>query len=434
MLYVFIRNLGALSLYKRLGFEIVQTVGESRYILKRDSRKYYEAYDERYRIAHEKGMRWMGGSSTPIVGEILEKYRIRHEQPLLEIGCGEGRDAFPLLQQGYRVLATDISREAIAYCKKQMPLYQEHFCVLDCLSGTLPEKFDCILAIAVVHMLVADEDRMAFYRFIRNHLSDRGIALICTMGDGVQEVRSNIAEAFSLQRRQHESGQMLVPATSCRMVSWERFEGELLGSGLRILEKGITDALPDFNSLMYAVVEGENRMEEWILTRPTPEYGAQLAEYRQEFLEADSSMDGCGPLGRFEDMEAYIRLCADYENPATVPEQLVPATQLLFIRKRDNMLVGMLQIRHFLNEYLEKYAGHIGYSVRPSQRRKGYAKQMLKLALPFCRELGLERVLISCIDGNLASEKTILANGGIYESTVHEPDRELYLKRFWISL
>ena len=175
-------------------------------------------------------------------------------------------------------------------------------------------------------------------------------------------------------------------------------------------------------------------MEDFILMRPTSEYASQIAEYRQEFLDAGDSMDGCGPLRRVEDPEEYIKICKDYEDPDRVPSHLVLATQFFFIRKCDNKLVGMLQVRHYFNEYLEKYAGHIGYSVRPSERRKGYAKEMLKAALPFCREIGLTKVLISCIDGNVGSEKTILANGGVYESTVHEPNEDRDLKRFWIEL
>ena len=175
-------------------------------------------------------------------------------------------------------------------------------------------------------------------------------------------------------------------------------------------------------------------MEELILIRPTCEYASQIAEYRQEFLDAGDSMDGTGPLRRFGDPEEYIKTCAEYEDKQTVPSNLVPATQLFLIRKSDNKLVGMLQVRHCFNDYLEKYAGHIGYSVRPSERRKGYAKEMLKMALPFCREIGLDKVLISCIDGNIGSEKTILANGGVYESTVHEPNDNVDLKRFWITL
>lgn len=174
--------------------------------------------------------------------------------------------------------------------------------------------------------------------------------------------------------------------------------------------------------------------DEFILVRPTSEYANQIAEYRQEFLDVGDSMDGTGPLRRFEKPEEYIKTCAEYEDPEKVPLHLVPATQFLFVRKNDNKLVGMLQVRHYFNDYLEKYAGHIGYSVRPSERRKGYAKQMLKTALPFCRELGLDKVLITCVDGNIGSEKTILANGGIYESTVNEPNEHKDLKRFWIEL
>ena len=175
-------------------------------------------------------------------------------------------------------------------------------------------------------------------------------------------------------------------------------------------------------------------MEELILIKPTAEYGTQIMEYRQEFLDAGDSMDGCGPLRRFDNSLEYLRACKDYETPETVPENLVQATQFICIRKSDNKLVGMIQVRHCFNEYLEKYAGHIGYSVRPSERRQGYAKKMLKMVLPFCREIGIKKVLISCSDGNIGSEKTILSNGGVYESTVLEPNSNRYLKRFWIIL
>ena len=175
-------------------------------------------------------------------------------------------------------------------------------------------------------------------------------------------------------------------------------------------------------------------MEEFILLRPTSEYASQIIEYRQEFLDAGDSMDGTGPLRRFENPEEYIKICAEYEDPEKVPSNLVPATQFFFIRKSDNKLVGMIQVRHRFNDYLEKYAGNIGYSVRPSERRKGYAKEMLEMVLPFCRKIGIDKVMITCIDGNIGSEKTILANGGIYESTIHEPNSDRNLKRFWITL
>lgn len=217
-------------------------------------RKYYAAYEERYRTAHALGVSWAGDVPTPIVLEMIEKYQLRPDQPMLEIGCGEGRDAGAVLDRGYGLIATDLSGEAIAYCKKRMPQYEDRFRILDCLTQRLETRFDFIYAVAVIHMLVPDEDRDGFYRFIRSHLSDGGIGLICTMGDGEFEMQSDISQAFTLQERNHGTGKMLVAGTSCRMVSFPTFERELARTGLTVLEKGITAAMPNFNSLMYAVV------------------------------------------------------------------------------------------------------------------------------------------------------------------------------------
>lgn len=220
-----------------------------------EKRKYYEAYEERYKTAHAQGVSWENDVSTPIVPETLKKYQIAQNARLLEIGCGEGRDARGILHAGYDLLATDISKEAIAYCQQQLPQYASHFRVLDCLADELNEKFDVIYAVAVVHMLVLDEDRKGFYQFIRNHLQENGIALICTMGNGEFEVQSDITQAFALQERNHASGKMMVAGTSCRMVSWNTFEQEIALSGLTLVEKGMTNALPSFDQLMYAVVK-----------------------------------------------------------------------------------------------------------------------------------------------------------------------------------
>lgn len=221
-----------------------------------DNRKYYAAYDERYKTAHAQGVSWSSNVSTPIVMEVIEKYNINRSQRLLEIGCGEGRDARTVLERGFQLTATDISGEAISYCKQKMPGFANQFRVLDCLSGELDEKFGFIFAVAVLHMLVPDGDRDGFYGFLRSHLSNGGIALICTMGDGEIERQSDIRTAFTLQERNHESGKMLVAGTSCRMVSWNTFEKELARNGFAVIEKGMTSSLPDFNSLMYAVVKG----------------------------------------------------------------------------------------------------------------------------------------------------------------------------------
>ena len=170
------------------------------------------------------------------------------------------------------------------------------------------------------------------------------------------------------------------------------------------------------------------------LIEPTAEYCRQIQAYRQEFLDCGDSMDGTDGLRRMEDPEEWVEHCRLSKDSDNVPEGRVPATQYIFVREEDNKIVGMLQIRHFLNDYLEKFGGHIGYSVAPSERRKGYATQMLKTALPECKTLGIDKVLITCINHNTGSRKTILANGGQYDSTVYEPDEGVNLEKYWIDL
>jgi cyclopropane fatty-acyl-phospholipid synthase-like methyltransferase len=220
-------------------------------------RNYYEAYDDRYRQVHSQKLQWFDDEPTGIVGEIISKYQITLHHKLLELGCGEGRDAFSLLNNGFNLLATDISTAAIQYCQKKQPEYADRFRILDCVAGTLEGKFDFIYAVAVVHMLVLDEDRDAFYTFIRNHLTTNGVALICTMGDGETERQTDIRTAFDLQKRTHEQTglELNIASTSCRMVSFSTFEKELKNNKLKIRETGITNASPDFPVLMYAVVQ-----------------------------------------------------------------------------------------------------------------------------------------------------------------------------------
>ncbi len=219
-------------------------------------RKYYEAYEDRYRQIHEQNLQWFCETPSPIVLETIREFSILPQHKILEIGCGEGRDAFPLLQQGFDLLATDISPEAVTFCQKKQPQFAEHFQVLDCIAGELSSTFDFIYAVAVLHMLVLDEDRNAFYRFVQTHLTPDGIGLICTMGDGSCEYQSDIRTAFEVQDRTHEqTGKTVqVSGTSCRMVNFQTFTQELAHNDLSILKQGITCAEPDFSQMMYAVV------------------------------------------------------------------------------------------------------------------------------------------------------------------------------------
>lgn len=159
-----------------------------------------------------------------------------------------------------------------------------------------------------------------------------------------------------------------------------------------------------------------------------------IQAYRREFLESGDSMDGCGALRRFDRTQDWIDQVESCKKAETTPSFWVPTTQYIYLRETDNKIVGVIQIRHYFNDYLEKYGGHIGYSVCQSERRKGYATQMLKSVLPECTRLGIDRVLITCVRGNEGSRKTILNNGGIFEAEVYEPGKQVYLERYWIDL
>lgn len=217
-------------------------------------KKYYEAYDQKYQIILEKGHSWSSNTPTPIVYNVMQKYNLSSSS-ILEIGCGEGRDALYLLKKGYGVTASYISAEAINYCKLQNPDYCDHFIILDCINDEHEYRYDFIYSVAVIHMLVNDNDRNSFYRFIHDHLNANGVALICSMGDGVNESVSDTSKAFDLVERSHESGIINVTATSLRMINFNTFENEIISNNLSIIEKGITSSFPDFNHLMYAVVK-----------------------------------------------------------------------------------------------------------------------------------------------------------------------------------
>ena len=110
----------------------------------------------------------------------------------------------------------------------------------------------------------------------------------------------------------------------------------------------------------------------------------------------------------------------------------VPATTFLCFVKEA--LVGIVNIRHFLNENLLEAGGHIGYMVRPSERRRGYATAILKEALVYCKEvLGIDEILVTCSPENIGSKKTILACGGVLENVA----KNTFLgtvERYWIRL
>lgn len=132
------------------------------------------------------------------------------------------------------------------------------------------------------------------------------------------------------------------------------------------------------------------------------------------------------------DYPAMLKRLQNQSDGIGLREDQVPASTYWLVRDEGRVL-GAVNIRHRLNRYLTNIGGHIGYGLRPSERRKGYAPLMLALALERAKALGIDKALVTCDSGNTPSERTILANGGVPD-TPYTEDEGIITKRFWISI
>jgi len=175
------------------------------------------------------------------------------------------------------------------------------------------------------------------------------------------------------------------------------------------------------------------------LMAPNQEYAEDIWAFRTEILEKDADSEdqfaGCLSLDTSASAEEWIQICRLRKSEETCREvgTKVPSDMYLAIRQSDNRIVGIIDLRHHINHpILGTWGGHCGYSVRPSERGKGYAKEMLRLNIQNAKALGIEKLLVTCDADNIASEKTILGNGGVFESTIQVEGTEM--KRYWITV
>ncbi|WP_104991351.1 GNAT family N-acetyltransferase [Deinococcus sp. NW-56] len=173
-----------------------------------------------------------------------------------------------------------------------------------------------------------------------------------------------------------------------------------------------------------------------------PELVPPSERYKESFLAAvrEAQADGSGlgdtlslDVAALEaDFPSFLDSLRRFEPGRELPEGFVHS-EYRWLVEGDGYL-GRVSIRHTLNQRLREFGGHIGYEVRPSARRQGRATLALRLALERARELGLERVLVTCDVDNLGSRRVIEANGGVLEYEGRVPDHPSPLRRYWITL
>lgn len=172
-------------------------------------------------------------------------------------------------------------------------------------------------------------------------------------------------------------------------------------------------------------------MSELILVKPSKVLEEKILEYKQEYLDfAETNINGSCGLYRCNDFDEWLEVVLSIEKDKL--RDNVHASTFLSVRKSDNRIIGTIQLRHSLTDELEKHGGHIGYGIRPTERKKGYGKQQLLLALEIAKDMKIPKVMITCDRYNIASSHTAMSCGGILtDENFHKgKEQEIY----WINL
>ena len=156
-------------------------------------------------------------------------------------------------------------------------------------------------------------------------------------------------------------------------------------------------------------------MDNILLVRPNKELESQAIEYKLKHLEyGENTISGSEMWDKTDDYNAWTETITRNADKYTVNPNWVVTDTFFAIRESDNKIVGMISFRHELNDFLKDF-GHSGYSIRPTERKKGYATEMLKQILGIAKQNGLKYMQLSCEKDNIPSVRTIVKNVGIYE-------------------
>lgn len=174
-------------------------------------------------------------------------------------------------------------------------------------------------------------------------------------------------------------------------------------------------------------------MDKIKLVKPSEKLKNKAQEFKLEYFDNGENVLHGGALLEQLAYDEWLELIEDNSSEATVKSNWVVSSTFFAVRESDSKIIGIIDIRHYLNDFLENYGGHIGYSVRPTERRKGYATEMLKLGLKYCKSIGLNTVMLACYKDNTASSKTIVKCGGILEKEFVYSDGKI-IQVFWIAV
>lgn len=179
-------------------------------------------------------------------------------------------------------------------------------------------------------------------------------------------------------------------------------------------------------------------MEQFYLELPSKNRKDQILDYLNEIIIYNSETNGLGALSKIIDgysFEEALEICLNmqYKKYAKKLGKSQVKTFLL-IRKNDDKIIGCINIRWNLTDYMKKYSGNIGYGIRPTERNKGYNKINLYLGLLEAKKLNLNKVMLVCETNNLPSSKTIEALGGILERKEIDPNDGVLTSYYWIDV
>ena len=175
-------------------------------------------------------------------------------------------------------------------------------------------------------------------------------------------------------------------------------------------------------------------MSKLYLEEPTMERKEDAIDYINEHLEYGSDINGSGGLDRYLDnYEGWLEKLENDRN-MTPNSERVPALTYFLVREDDKRIIGMINIRLCLNERLRKTGGNIGYGIRPTERKKGYNKINLYLALQICQEYGLDKVLLDADLDNPASWRTMEALGGTRINTYYDENYQCDCVKYEIDV